>query len=183
RRCSPRTAAATLPSTCSCASCRTSARRCGGSSSRRSPTSTSTSPPTPPSTSRGSRRPLPSRASARRFADRASARRWADAAAVECHGGPAVARDDRAIRPEALAERVELPRRRRRVELPRKAVAAPDAEVVDGPDVEPAQLEEEEHLRAPAPDPADGRELGGDSLVGETRGSLELDAPLPHLPP
>ena len=40
--------------------------------------------------------------------------------------------------------------------LPGEAVALADAEIVDGPDVEAAQLEHQVHLRGPAADAADG---------------------------
>src|SRR4029453_15237113 len=47
------------------------------------------------------------------------------------------------------------------VELPGEGVTLTDAEVVDGPDVEAAQLEHEVHLGGPAADAAYGDQLGG----------------------
>ena len=48
----------------------------------------------------------------------------------EGYGGAAVARDDRAVGPEAVSERFELFGGRRRIELPGKPAALPDTEVV-----------------------------------------------------
>src|SRR5258705_10430073 len=69
-------------------------------------------------------------------------------------GCPAVAGDDRAVGSEAIAERFELFRGRCWFELPSEGVALADAEVVDGPDVEAAQLEPEVQLGCPAVDAA-----------------------------
>src|SRR6266404_9745907 len=69
-------------------------------------------------------------------------------------GCPAVAGDDRAVRSEAIAEWFELFRGRGWFELPGEGVALADAEVVDGPEVEAAQLEHEVHLGGPAADAA-----------------------------
>src|SRR6266566_4379866 len=96
------------------------------------------------------------------------------AAAEQVDCDPAVARDDRAVGAEALTERRELLRGRRRVELPCRAVALADTEVVDGPDVEPAQLEHQVHLRGPAADTADGDELGDQLVVAEPRRPIQL---------
>src|SRR5436190_17026314 len=57
------------------------------------------------------------------------------------HGLPAVASDDRAVGTEPVAQRLKLARRGRRLDRPREPVAHADAEVVDGPDVEAAELE------------------------------------------
>src|SRR5262245_20891715 len=67
----------------------------------------------------------------------------------ERYGGPAVAGDDRAVWAEAVAERFELLRGGRRVELPGEGVALANAEVVDGPDIEASQLEHQVHLGRP----------------------------------
>src|SRR5258706_8546854 len=67
-------------------------------------------------------------------------------AAEEGDRFPAVAGDDGAVWAESIAEWLELLRRGRRVEVPGKPVALSDAEVVDRPDVEPAELEHQVHL-------------------------------------
>src|SRR5260221_10708192 len=69
-------------------------------------------------------------------------------------GCPAVAGDDRAVGSEAVAERFELFWGRVWFELPGEGVALADAEVVDGPDVEAAELEHQVHLGGPAADAA-----------------------------
>src|SRR5216684_1554145 len=80
-------------------------------------------------------------------------------------GCPAVAGDDRAVGPEAIPEWFELFRGRGRFELPGEGVALADAEVVDGPDVEAAQLEHEVHLGGPAADAADAHKRSDQFLV------------------
>src|SRR4051794_12898570 len=82
---------------------------------------------------------------------------------------PAVARDDRAVGTEAFAERVEQLRGRWRRDPPCDPVALADAEVVDGPDVEPAQLEHQEHLGRPAADAPHRHELGHELVVAQAR--------------
>src|SRR5439155_24099656 len=74
-------------------------------------------------------------------------------AAEERDGRPAVAGDDGAVGSEALAEWRELLGERRSFESPRQSVALAYAEVVDGPHVQPAQLEHQIHLGGPAADP------------------------------
>src|SRR4051812_21449116 len=64
-------------------------------------------------------------------------------------GFPAVAGDDGAVGTEPVAEGFELPWTRRWVEAPGEAVTLAHAEIVDGPDVEPAELEHQVHLRRP----------------------------------
>src|SRR5436190_23339122 len=71
---------------------------------------------------------------------------------------PAIAGNDGPVRAETVAERLELLRRGRGIEAPRQAVALPDPEVVDGPDVEPAQLEHQVHLGGPPADAPHGDE-------------------------
>src|SRR5208337_1171333 len=74
-------------------------------------------------------------------------------ARVQFRGPPAVPGRHRPVRPEPVAERLELPGGRRR-DLPGQPIAAADAEVADRPDVQAAQLEEQEHLGRPGPDAA-----------------------------
>jgi hypothetical protein len=88
-------------------------------------------------------------------------------------GRPAVAGGDRAVGAEAIAERVELFRGRGWFELPGEGVALTDAEVVDGPDVEAAQLEHQVHLGGPAADGAYGYEPGDQFLVAAFGGPRE----------
>src|SRR2546428_8128234 len=71
------------------------------------------------------------------------------AAAEQGNCRPAVAGDNGAVRAEAIAERRELLGARWFLKPPRQAVALANAEVADGPHVEPAQLEHEVHLRRP----------------------------------
>ena len=97
------------------------------------------------------------------------------------HGGPAVAGDDRAVRTEAFAERLELLRGRRRVDVPGEGVALPDAEVVDRPDVEASQLEHQVHLGCPAADPAHGDQPLDQLLVASSRRAAEDDGAVEHL--
>src|SRR5258708_6779107 len=75
---------------------------------------------------------------------------------------PAIAGDDGAIGTEPVAERREVFRAWRWVEAPGEAVALAYAEVVDGPDVEPAELEHEVHLCGPSSDAAHGYQIGDD---------------------
>src|SRR5204863_3403986 len=86
-------------------------------------------------------------------------------AGAELGGPPAVPGQDGPERPVGLAERLELARAGRR-DVPREAVAVAYPEVGDRPDVEPAQLEDEEHLRRPWPDAAHARQPGDDLVVG-----------------
>src|SRR4029079_9306116 len=95
------------------------------------------------------------------------------AGAQERDGRPAVARDDRAIGPEALAERCKLLGARRRVEAPGECVALSYAEVVDGPDVEAAQLEHQVHLGRPPADAPDGDERGDQLVIAAAQGSRQ----------
>src|SRR2546423_3263060 len=78
---------------------------------------------------------------------------------VQFDGPPAVPGDDRAVGAIRVAERFELARGRHR-HLPCEAVALADTEVACRPDIEPPQPEDEEHLRRPRSDPANGREAG-----------------------
>jgi hypothetical protein len=61
----------------------------------------------------------------------------------------------------------------RRVPMP--PVAPAHAEVVDGPDVQPAQLKHQVHLGRPPADAAHGAEAGDDLVVGELRRPVEDD--------
>src|SRR5439155_2653016 len=94
-------------------------------------------------------------------------------ATQERHGGPAVAGDDRAVRTEVIAERLELLRGRRRVDVPGECIALTDAEVVDRPDVEAPQLKHQVHLGRPAPDPAHGGQPLDQLLVASSRRAAE----------
>src|SRR5450755_2116605 len=88
---------------------------------------------------------------------------------------PAVPGDDRAIGPEPITERGELPRARRRVDAPGQAVSLPDPEVLDGPDVKAAQLEHSEHVGRPLADAADGQQRGHEFLVAAPRGGGQVE--------
>src|SRR6476620_43660 len=73
-------------------------------------------------------------------------------AAVEGDRLPAVAGDNGAVRAESIAERFELLRRGRWLDVPGQSISLPDAQVGDRPDVEPAEFEHQVHLRGPAAD-------------------------------
>jgi hypothetical protein len=83
---------------------------------------------------------------------------------VQCCGSPAVPGQHRPVRTVRIAERLELPRGRRR-DLPGQPVAAADAEVADRPDVQAAELEQEEHLGRPGAYAADRGQAGDDLLI------------------
>ena len=85
-------------------------------------------------------------------------------ARVQFRGPPAVPGRHRPVGPERLAERLELARGRLG-DLPGQPVAAADAEVADRPDVQPPQLEDQEHLRRPRPDAAHRRQPRDDLVV------------------
>src|SRR5262252_8480570 len=85
-------------------------------------------------------------------------------ARVQFGGSPAVPRYDAAVRPVRVAERIEFLRGRRR-DAPGEPVPLPHAQVSRGPDVQPPQLEQQEHLRRPRADTADGREPGDHLFV------------------
>src|SRR3984957_13734185 len=72
-------------------------------------------------------------------------------ACVELGGTPAVPGDDAAVGAEGLAKRVELLRGRGR-DVPGQGEALADDEVAGGPDVEAAELEQQEHFGRPAAD-------------------------------
>src|SRR5262249_15909936 len=93
----------------------------------------------------------------------------------KCDGFPAIARTDRSIRPKTVAERRELLRRRRGIDSPGQAVALTDAEIVDRPDIEPAQLEHQIHLCGPPADPSYRGKFGDDFLVIAPGQLLEID--------
>src|SRR5258706_6268747 len=86
-------------------------------------------------------------------------------------GCPAVAGDDRAVGSEAIADWFELFRGRGWFELPGEGVALADAEVVDGPYVEAAELEHEGHLGGPAADAAHA-DKRSDQFLGAASGPL-----------
>src|SRR6188474_2729218 len=83
-------------------------------------------------------------------------------AAAEVDRLPAVQRSGAAERPVALAFGFQCARRDGCWQFVDEAVAVAHAEVVDRPDVGPAQLEEQEHLGRPATDAADGDQPGDD---------------------
>src|SRR5712691_2947647 len=103
------------------------------------------------------------------------------AAAEQGDCRPAVAGDDRSVGAEAVAEWRQLLGARRWLDPPCDAVALPDAEVVDGPDVEPAQFEHQVHLRGPAADAPDGDERCDQLIVAEPRRSVQLDGAVQDL--
>src|SRR5205823_6919401 len=90
-------------------------------------------------------------------------------------GLPAVAGGDRAVGTEPVPEHAELPGERWCIEAPRQAVALANAEVVDRPDVEAAQLEHQIHLGRPAADATHGHETGDDVVVTPPRRRTQVD--------
>src|SRR5438067_1913132 len=104
-----------------------------------------------------------------------------DAVALEVDGPPAVPGRDRAVGAERVAQRLELLGRGRGVDTPGEGVPHADAEVVNRPDVEAAQLEEQEHLRGPAADAAHLDEAGDDLVVAEPARPGEHDRSVHHL--
>src|SRR6478736_2690641 len=78
---------------------------------------------------------------------------------VEVCGG------ERAPRPEALPERVDLLDRRRRIEPPEPLDRAAEREVGRGPDVGPAQREQQHAVGGEAADPLDLGEFGPGRVV------------------
>src|SRR5271163_1972670 len=85
-------------------------------------------------------------------------------ARVELGGSPAVPGDDAAVGVVGLAQRVEL-LRGGGGDVPGQGEALADDEVAGGPDVEAAELEQQEHFGRPPPDPPDRGEAGRDLLV------------------
>src|SRR6266852_5602608 len=84
-------------------------------------------------------------------------------------GAPAVPSGHAAVRAVRLAERFEFTGGRRGIDAMDASVSFSDTEVVDGPDVEPPELEDQEHLGGPGADPFDERQLSDDLVVGEPR--------------
>src|SRR5712691_11962002 len=103
------------------------------------------------------------------------------AAAEQGDRCPAVTGDDGAVGPEAVAERGEQLGARRRLEAPRQAVALTNAEVVDGPHVEAAELEHQVHLRRPTADAAHGYERCNELVVAEPRRPIQVDGAVEDL--
>src|SRR5216117_3615641 len=83
------------------------------------------------------------------------------------NGLPAIPRGHRSVGPEPLALSLELLRRRELPQVVGQRVAFANAVVPDRPHVEPAQLEDQEHLSGPLSDAAHNREARNDVLVGE----------------
>src|SRR5258708_1588914 len=81
---------------------------------------------------------------------------------VELRRTPAVPSHDTSVRMVWLAEQIELLRRRRR-DPPGEAEAFANAQVACGPDIEPSQLEHQEHFGGPRADA---------THLGETRDHL-----------
>jgi len=92
-------------------------------------------------------------------------------------GSPAIPRGHRAVGPEAFARDLELLRRRQPRQSVGQRVAVAHAIVTDRPHVEPAQLENEEHLGGPASDAAHDRQARDDLLVGEPADAMQGDCP------
>src|SRR5438067_4420160 len=99
----------------------------------------------------------------------------------EGDGLPAVAGGDRAVGTESVPEHAELPGERWWIEAPRQAVALANAEVVDRPDVEAAQLEHQIHLGRPAADAAHRHETGDDVVVTRLRRRAQVDGAVQDL--
>src|SRR5947209_17381794 len=103
-------------------------------------------------------------------------------AAISLHGRvverlPQVQRGDRAVRPPALTQRLELLGGWQALE-PVQALHRPsDPEIPDRKHVGPAEVEDQEHVGGPLPEALDGRKLGGDLLVGELAQPLERELP------
>src|SRR5256885_16573272 len=87
--------------------------------------------------------------------------------AVRSGGLPALPGRPRWVGPEPLALSLELLRRRELPQVVGQRVAFANAVVPDRPHVEPAQLEDQEHLSGPLSDAAHNREARNDVLVGE----------------
>jgi DNA polymerase II small subunit/DNA polymerase delta subunit B len=71
---------------------------------------------------------------------------------------PAVTGDDGAVGPKAFTERAEFRGMGRRIEGPRPRVALANTDVVDGPHVEPGQLEQQEISAVPSTDASNRRD-------------------------
>jgi hypothetical protein len=102
--------------------------------------------------------------------------------AVELGGAPAVPRDDRAIGPIRVAERLELLRSRRRYP-PRQTEPFPHPEITHGPHIQAPQLKHQKHLRRPPADAPDLRKHGDDLVVAMAPqpGRIEHHRPVPDL--
>src|SRR5437763_14175479 len=86
----------------------------------------------------------------------------------EFEGAPEVPARDGPEWAPPFAARGDLPRRRYLLRAERELGAPTQAEVVDGEDVGPAEVEDQEHLRAPSPDAAHGGERVDALVVAET---------------
>ncbi len=82
---------------------------------------------------------------------------------IQC--APKIPRGDRAVRPPSLADGVQLLRLRQLFLAKGLGVTFPHTVVVDWPDIEPAEIEEEQHLDCPAANPAHCREASDDLFV------------------
>src|SRR5947208_9162978 len=96
-------------------------------------------------------------------------------------GLPAVPSGDRSVRTESVAFHLELFRLRQLLESIRQGVALANPIVVYRPHVEPAELEDQEHLGRPLADtPHHGQALD-DLVVGQTLDPLKWNSPIGHL--
>ena len=96
-------------------------------------------------------------------------------------GFPAVTRHDRTVGTEAVAERLQLLRSRRRVDAPHDAVPLAHPEIVDGPHIEAPELEHQEHLRRPATDAPHHHEAFDDLVVAPPCVPVEHHRAIEHL--
>ena len=83
-------------------------------------------------------------------------------------GAPAVEGSDRPVGPELVSLGLEGAGRGRCLELVREGPPLAHAVIVDRPDVEPAQLEHQEHFRSPAADTAHQNQARHQLVVGES---------------
>src|SRR5207249_1093756 len=83
------------------------------------------------------------------------------------HRPPAVPRGHRPVRPELVTLALEQLWWGRLLQPVRQRPAFADAVVVNGPDVQAPELEDQEHLSRPAPDTADLDQPGHELVVGQ----------------
>ena len=83
-----------------------------------------------------------------------------------------------AVRPPALADHLELGRRRARLEPPRAPSGLLQRDVADGPRVGPPERGEEVHLGRPRPDPRQRDERLTDAVVVERGDRVEVERPV-----
>ena len=96
-------------------------------------------------------------------------------------GLPAIPSCHRPVRPEPFALNLKSLRCRQAAETVGQRIALPNPVVRDWPHVQPAQLENQEHLGGPRPDTTDHRQARGHLLIGKPADAVEWDSPVGHL--